>query len=151
MSKTFLNSVTLAVLATLAAACGDGGDDSAEAGSGQGGGSGAAGGGQAGGAGVQASGAGGLSAAGAGGGSDISAAPCYQYCSARETKMDCSATSSIEDCVGYTTGCNDFDSRTTACQTALMGYWSCTAAQANPCDNPGTCTAQANALGSACN
>ena len=70
---------------------------------------------------------------------------------ARETKKDCSPESSVEDCTGYTFGCVDFTTRSSACKTALMAYWSCTAAQADPCDNPGTCGTQAEAVGTACN
>jgi hypothetical protein len=88
---------------------------------------------------------------GSGGGSVDTSSPCYAYCMARETKKDCNTNSTIEDCLGYTYGCDDFNDRSSACKTALMAYWSCTAAQADPCDNPGTCTSQADALGSACN
>jgi len=91
------------------------------------------------------------SAGSGGGGSVDTSSPCYAYCMARETKKDCNATSSIEDCLGYTYGCDDFTTRSAGCKTALMAYWSCTAAQADPCDNPGTCVTQADALGPACN
>ena len=65
--------------------------------------------------------------------------------------MDCNPSSTIDDCIGYTNGCVNYDTLSAACKAAYMAYWSCTAAQANPCDNPGTCTAQATALGTACN
>jgi len=96
-------------------------------------------------------GAAGHAAGGSGGGSSIdTSSPCYAYCISRETKKDCNASSTIEDCLGYTFGCDDFSTRTPGCKTALMAYWSCTAAQADPCDNPGTCGTQAEALGTAC-
>jgi hypothetical protein len=100
-----------------------------------------------------AAGAAGHSAAGGAGGSTAidTSSPCYAYCMARETKKDCNATSTIEGCLGYTYGCEDFATRSAGCKTALMAYWSCTAAQADPCDNPGTCGTQADALGPACN
>lgn len=101
--------------------------------------------------GTGAGGAAGHAAGGSGGGSVDTSSPCYAYCMARETKKDCSPESTIEDCTGYTFGCVDFTTRSSACKTALMAYWSCTAAQADPCNNPGTCGTQAEAIGPACN
>jgi hypothetical protein len=99
-----------------------------------------------GGAGTGTGGAGGTS------GSDFTKSPCYAYCMARDVKKDCDPTMSVENCVGYTQGCGeDFATLKTACQNAYKAYWTCIAGQADPCDLPGGCATQAEALGNACN
>jgi hypothetical protein len=94
--------------------------------------------------------AGHAAAGGSGGGASSSSAACYAYCMARETKKDCSPDKTVDDCVGYTFGCSDFDTHSSACQNALKAYWNCTAAQADPCDNPGSCGSQGDAVAAAC-
>jgi hypothetical protein len=98
-----------------------------------------------------AGGAGHGAAGGSGGGGSVdTSSPCYAYCMARETKKNCSTMTTVEDCLGYTYGCDDFADRSAACKAALMTYWSCIAAQADPCDLPGTCGTQAETVVTAC-
>jgi hypothetical protein len=125
------------VIAALAVGIGCGGGDGGSKGTG----------------GATGTGGSGSGSGGAGGsGPDFTKAPCYAYCVARDEKKDCDPSMSVGDCTGYTSGCgNEFATKTTACQNAYKAYWTCIAAQADPCDLPGTCGAQGEAVGPACN
>lgn len=140
MSRSTRSTLGLLVVAFAfsAFACGGGGGGGGTGGSGSGTGGGSS------------TGTGGSSGTGGTGGAGAQT-PLHKSCTAFCIAEDkCNPDTKPADCEEYTCPPSGMDGSkdglSAACQTKWVAYWDCLAKQTDPCDRPGSCATQAEAI-----
>jgi len=137
MSRSTRSTLGLLVVAFAfsAFACGGGGDGGGTGGSGTGSG------------GSSGTGTGGSSGTGGAGAQTALHKSCTAFCKAEDK---CNPDTTPSQCEEYTCPAlgtdGTKDGLSATCQSKWVAYWDCLAKQTDPCDRPGTCATQADAI-----